>query len=634
MTFGPSPLRVGARQFYSLFDIKSPVARIPEDTLQQVLHATDIVDVVGRYVKLRRVGTNWRGLCPFHNEKTPSFYVNPQRNSYHCFGCGAGGTAIRFLMEHDGLQFMDAVKRLADAAGIPIHEEVWDANAERAAKIRNAILRVHSELAEWFHQLLLTDPSAKEARQYLKSRGINRETAVNWKMGYAPATGEAFKRWAAEKKYTENLLVHAGILARGDADSRQPNQTYPRFRHRLMFPIRNDFSEVIAFSGRLLDNNAKAAKYLNSPETVIFNKSRVLFGLDKSKRAIIKAGRAIVCEGQIDLITAYENGIENVVAPLGTAFTEFHARVLKRHAEEVVLCFDSDSAGYKAAQRAYVILAPAGLIVKAVSLPAGEDPDSLIRTRGVEALRTTLDSAKDFIDHAIDHAFVSRDLTDTREKTRFAAEMAPLIRQLDNAIARDAAIQNLAIRLGIPEADYRRQVARAAKAASSNDSAGSVGQPAANPLPPQERNAALLCRYALSDPKILQWLRGTGKASILDDIPGTELLALIWKSEVDLTDSARLSLFLTTLRREEESALSQLLSQPMPGGQLIEAQHALELIEIERLKILYQRAQSQLKQPNLDPRRISSLNQDIVTLRKEYLDRLAQLPKIPPSTAQ
>ncbi|WP_166443104.1 DNA primase [Phragmitibacter flavus] len=612
------------------------MARIPEDTLQQVLHATDIVDLVGRYVKLRRVGTNWRGLCPFHNEKTPSFYVNPQRSSYHCFGCGAGGTAIRFLMEHDGLQFMDAVKRLADAAGIPIHEEIWDANAERAAKIRNAILRVHSELTEWFHHLLLNDPSAKEARSYLKSRGINRETATNWKMGYAPATGDAFKQWAAEKKYTENLLVHAGILARGDADSRQPNQTYPRFRHRLMFPIRNDFSEVIAFSGRLLDNNAKAAKYLNSPETVIFNKSRILFGLDKSKRAIIKAGRAIVCEGQIDLITAFEHGIENVVAPLGTAFTEFHARVLKRHAEEVVLCFDSDSAGFKAAQRAYVILAPVGLIVKAVSLPNGEDPDSLIRTQGVEALRSTLNAAKDFIDHAIDHAFASRDLTDTREKTRFSAEMAPLIRQLDNAIARDAAIQNLAIRLGIPEADYRRQVARAAKSAANNDTTGNggSGQAAANPLPTQERNAALLCRYALSDTKILNWLRSTGKASILNDIPGTELLALIWNNDADLADTARLSLFLTTLQREEESALSQLLSQPMPGGQLAEAQHALELIEIERLKILYQRAHSQLKQPNLDPTRISSLNQDIVTLRKEYLDRLAQLPKIPPSTAQ
>lgn len=606
------------------------MSRVPEETIQQVLQATDIVDLVGRYVKLRRVGVNWRGLCPFHNEKTPSFYVNPHRNSYHCFGCGAGGTAIRFLMEHDGLQFMDALKRLADAAGIPIHEEVWDANAERAAKIRSAIVRVHSELAEWFHELLMKDPVAVDARAYLKSRGIGRKVATNWKLGYAPASGELLKKWAAERKYSENLLVHAGILARGDEGPRR-GQTYPRFRHRLMFPIRNDFSEVIAFSGRLLDANAKAAKYLNSPETIIFNKSRVLFGLDKSKRAIIKAGVAIVCEGQLDLITAFENGIENVVAPLGTAFTEQHARMLHRHAEDVVLCFDSDTAGYKAAQRAFVILAPVGLNVKAVALPEGEDPDSLIRQQGVEVFRERLDAAKDFIDYAIDHAFATRNLREIREKTRFCAEMAPLIRMLENPIARDAAIQNLSLRLGIPEADYRRQVARAAKPAARGDSDHTT--PQHTPLPQQERNAALLCRFALSDPKILEWLRSTGKEFILQDIPGTELLSLIWNDKSDLTDPNRLALFLTTLQREEERALSRLLSQPMPGGQLEEARQALELLEIERLNILYQRAQSELKQPNLDGERISSLQKKIMSLRKEYLDRLALLPKIPPSTA-
>lgn len=609
------------------------MSRIPEDTLQQILHATDIVDLVGRYVKLRRVGTNWRGLCPFHNEKTPSFYVNPQRSSYHCFGCGAGGTAIRFLMEHDGLPFMDAVKRLADAAGIHIEEQVWDANAERSAKIRNALLRVHSELAEWFHQLLLKDPIAQPARDYLKSRGINRDTAMHWKMGYAPASGDLLRHWAAARKYTENLLVHAGILACGDEDSARPGQVYPRFRHRLMFPIRNDFSEVIAFSGRLLDPEAKAAKYLNSPETPIFNKSRVLFGLDKSKRAIIKAGRAIVCEGQLDLITAFEHGIENVVAPLGTAFTDFHARMLKRHAEEVVLCFDSDSAGHKAAQRAFTILAPTGLIVKTAALPAGEDPDSLIRQHGADALRALLEQAGDFIDHAIAHATATRNLRDTREKTRFAAEMAPLIKLLDNQIARDAAIQNLAIRLGIPEADYRRQISRLAKTPPPTDSEQPGTGSREVPLPPQEPNAALLCRYALSQPDILAWLRQTKRQEILQDLPGSEILALIWNHHDNLADPIRLSLFQTTLSREEERALSRLLSQPMPGGGLPEARHALELLEIKRLHNLLQHAQTQLKQPDLDPARIPTLTQRIVTLRKEYLDRLAQLPKIPPSPA-
>lgn len=609
------------------------MARIPEETLQQVLNATDIVDLVGRYVKLRRVGTNWRGLCPFHTEKTPSFYVNPQRNSYHCFGCGAGGTAIRFLMEHDGLQFMDAVKRLADTAGIRIEEEVWDANAERAAKIRNALVRVHAEIAEWFHHLLMKDPIANAARDYLKSRGISAQTAKNWKMGYAPPSGDILRQWATGKKYTENLLVHAGILARADDDSNRRGETYPRFRHRLMFPIRNDFGEVIAFSGRTLDPAAKAAKYLNSPETTIFNKSRVLFGLDKSKRAVIKAGVAVVCEGQLDLITAFENGFENVVAPLGTAFTDFHARVLRRHAEEIILCFDSDTAGYKAAERAFGILAPTGLVVKVAPLPQGEDPDSLIRQQGPQAFKEKLDAAKDFFDHMIDFASSARDLTETREKSRFAGEMASMIRLLDNQIVRDAAIQKLCVRLGIPEADYRRQVARIAKPQPSAAAQNTMLSQPMQPLPPQERNALMLCRLALAEAEILQWLRGTGQQEITRDIPGTELLSLVWNDASDLTDPARLSMFLTQLSREEEGAMSQLLSQPMPKGGKEEAKHALEGLEIKRLNNLLQRTQTQLKQPGLTVENIATLQQRVVTLRKEYLDRLAQLPKIPPSPA-
>ncbi|MFZ4764723.1 MAG: DNA primase, partial [Roseimicrobium sp.] len=390
------------------------MGRIPEETLQQVLQATDIVDLVGRAVKLRRAGVNWLGLCPFHQEKSPSFNVSPQRGTYHCFGCGAGGNAFRFVMEHDGLSFVEAVKRLADAAGIRIEEEVWDANAERAAKERAALLHVHREIAEWYRLLLMRHQIAAPARDYLKSRGVSAQTAKNWHMGYAPGSGDFLREWALEKKFSETLLVTAGILAQADEDSGRSGDTYPRFRHRLMFPIRNDYGEVIAFSGRLLDPNAKAAKYLNSPETPIFSKSKVLFGLDKSKRAIIKAGRAIVCEGQLDLITAFEAGFENVVAPLGTAFTEFHARLIKRHAEETVLCFDSDNAGYKAAVRAFSILAPTGIIVKVAPLPPGEDPDSLIRGQGGEVFREFVDGASDFFEHMISFTAAHYDLSDTR----------------------------------------------------------------------------------------------------------------------------------------------------------------------------------------------------------------------------
>jgi len=611
------------------------MALIPEETLQQVLAATDIVDLVGRYVKLRRAGVNWVGLCPFHPEKSPSFNVNPARGTYHCFGCGVGGNAFRFVMEHDGLQFMEAVKRLADTAGIRIEAEVWDANAERAAKQRSTLIRLMQEIAEWYHQLLMRGPAAEPARAYLKSRGISSTTAKNWKMGYAPPSGDLVRKWARERHFSESLLIDAGILARGDEETGRSGETYPRFRHRLMFPIRNDYGDVIAFSGRLLDPNAKSAKYLNSPETALFNKSRVLFGLDKSKRAIIKANRVIVCEGQIDMITVFESGFQNVVASQGTAFTEFHARMLKRHAEEVVLCYDSDNAGYKAAERAYGIMAPTGLIVKIAPLPKGEDPDSLIRTQGPEAFRARVDDARDFFDHMIDFATANRNMTETREKTRFAGEMAGMIRLLDNNIARDSAIQKVAVRLGIPEAEYRRQVARTAKpnqnAQNSVDAAGS-GQPH-QPLPPQDKNAAMLCRYALADPDVLSWLRRSGRQEILQDIPGTELLSLVWNSDIDLADPARLNLFLSTLTREEESAMSKLLSEPLRADTMDQAHHTLASLELKRADNRLQHAQTQLKQPNLDAAAVSRLQHNVMVLRKEYLDRRAALQTIPPLPA-
>jgi DNA primase len=594
--------------------------RIAEETLQQVLAATDIVDLIGRVVKLRRSGTNYLGLCPFHQEKTPSFNVNPARNTYHCFGCGAGGNAFRFVMEHDGLTFVEAVKRLAETAGIRIEEEVFDANAERSAKERQALLRVHKEIAEWYHMLLLRHRIAEPARAYLKSRGITAETAKNWQMGYAPGSGDILREWALERKFSEQILVDAGILARGDEDSARPGETYPRFRQRLMFPIRNADGAVIAFSGRMLDPSAKTAKYLNSPETPIFSKSKVLFGLDKSHRAIRKANRAIVCEGQIDVIMVFESGVENVVAPLGTAFTDFHARMLKRHAEEIVLCFDADTAGYKAAVRAFTILAPSGLIVKVAPLPQGEDPDSLIRKQGTEVFRQNIASARDFFDHMIDFASSTRNFSDTREKTAFAGEMAGLIRLLDNTIASDAAIQKVAVRLDLPEHDYRRQVARTPKpVVGTGPQEGSNGSAThARPaLPPQDQNAFALCRYALADENILGWLRHTGRSEICRDIPGCEVLALIWQGTSNLSDPATLNAYLSTLSREEEAAFSLMLSRPTPPGGLPEAEVALARLEDARMDNLVERITTQLKQPGLDQEKISELRQRLLALRLE-----------------
>lgn len=599
------------------------MAKIPEETLQQVLASTDIVDLIGRSVKLRRAGTNWVGLCPFHNEKSPSFNVRPSTNSYHCFGCGAGGNAFRFVMEHDGLTFMEAVKRLAEAAGIRIEEEVWDANAEKEAKIRSLMIRAHQDLAAWYHQLLMKSPVAEEARAYLKGRGITSAVAKNWMIGYAPPDAVSLRRWADSHKYGQEFLLDAGILKY----SEERGDTYPGFRHRLMFPIRNDNGEVIAFSGRALDKNAKA-KYLNSPETPIFNKSKVLFGFDKSKRPISKAGQAIVCEGQIDTIMIFEAGFQNVVAGQGTAFTEFHAKALKRQADEILLCYDSDGAGFKAAEKAFKILAPTGLIVKVAALPTGEDPDSLIRKQGPEAFAALLKGARDFIDYQVEVVGSRRNMDEMRERVRFAEEMAQNIFLLESPVARETAIQRVAVRLGIPEDTIRKLIARAQpKTGKEKADKAASENPGQQLLASQDRNAMLLCQLALADAQVLDWLRQQPHDDILRDLPGTELLGLVWRGNFDPLDPVGVNVFLTGLDHEEESALTQILHQSTSMGGLEAAQHAMSALEIARLQMQKQRLQTQLKHPSLDAEDAAEIQREIMALHRELQEAQKRILK-------
>lgn len=603
--------------------------RIPEETIQQVLAATDIVDLVGRYVKLRRTGSVFKGLCPFHNEKTPSFQVSPSRGTYHCFGCGVGGSAIRFVMEHDGMQFVEAVKRLGDAAGIRIEEEVWDANAEQAAKERALLLRVHQDIATWFHLLLMKHKAAEDARQYLKSRGMSAEVAKKWKMGYAPPWGDMLREWAAEKGYSENLLIDAGFLKVSDPESGRTG-TYPFFRDRLMLPIRNDNGEVIAFTARILRPTPNTGKYVNSPETLLFTKSKVLFGFDKSKRAISKKGQAVIVEGQIDMITVFDSGVENVVASQGTAFTEAHAKMLKRQADEVVLCFDSDNAGYEAAQKAFKILAPTGLIVKVAALPEGEDPDSLIRNKGREAFEELIAGAREFIDFQVEHATTRRNFTETRERVRFADEMAENIRLLESTVARETSIQRVAVRLGLPEETFRKQVMRGFNAPKKTATNAKPGEGSGRELLiSQDKTAALLCRLALSSPDVLHWLRGLDSAGVVDDLPGTEMLARVWRATFDPDQDAARRAFFAGLDPAEESAFAELLAQPAPPGGIEDAQHALAALETTRLHNLIQRAQTQLKQPGLSHEAEGRLHGQIIAWRKEYLDRRKRSPDNP-----
>ena len=297
-------------------------------TLEQIRAASDIVEVIGSYLPLKRAGANFVALCPFHKERTPSFNVNPHRQIFHCFGCHKGGDVFGFVREYENIDFPEAVRRLADRAKIPLEYEKGPGE-QQSRHLKERLLQIHEQIAQRWQNALANEASGQIAREYLARRGVSDEAVKLFRLGSAPELWDDTVNWAKSKGHELALVEQAGLILR-----RQEGEGYyDRFRGRLMFPICDEQGRVVGFSGRVLSGDEKTAKYVNSPETPIFTKSKVFFGLDKSKRAVLQAGYAIICEGQLDLIACYMAGIQNVVAPQGTAFTADHARILRRYIE-------------------------------------------------------------------------------------------------------------------------------------------------------------------------------------------------------------------------------------------------------------------------------------------------------------
>src|SRR5580658_7725143 len=390
---------------------------IPPEIVEQVRHACDIVDLIGSYVPLKKAGAKYKALSPFNKEKTPSFFVDPGRQMFKCFSSGHGGDVFKFLMLHENMTFPEAVRRLAQRSGITIPEGGdYDPRARRQKEELHAL---YAAVAAWWRKLLKDDPAAELARAYLKSRDFPGTLAEEFGLGYAPEGWDTTLSWALKAGYSLEALEAGRLIATSESGRR-----YDFFRGRLMIPIHDESGQVVAFSGRLLDPEAKALKYVNSSETPIFTKSRILFGLNKTKRPIIEAESAILCEGQIDLMRCWQHGIRNVVAPQGTAFTDSHARILKRIAKEVIVCFDADRAGQNAAQRTIDVLLKEDLQVRIARIPQGEDPDSLLRKQPVAVFETILREAKDYTRHLLDTACEQEDITSPRGRGAVAAKMA------------------------------------------------------------------------------------------------------------------------------------------------------------------------------------------------------------------
>ena len=530
--------------------------RIAQETVEQVAAASDIVAVIGSYFPLKRAGTEFRAICPFHQEKTPSFYVNPSKQSYYCHGCGAGGAVFQFLMQYENIDFPESVRRLASRAGIAIIEDELSAEEEGKQSLRKRLLRLHFEVSAWFHSNLLRTKAAAHAREYLKNRGINIETAKRWQIGYAPKTWDSLVQWATAAGFVKEELLESGLTKlREEGNPR--SRLYDRFRDRLMFPIHNDFGEVVAFSGRILDPQAKGGKYVNSPETPLFSKGNLLFGLHQSKRFIANARQAIVLEGQLDLITAFEAGIQNVVAPQGTSLTARHAALLHRFSDEVILFFDSDAAGQKAAERALEVLFGAGLQVKIGEMPAGEDPDSLIRKSGSEAFRNLAQSAEDFFDFQINRKLSITEAKTTAGRVAFARKMSQFISVVPDPVLSDTLISRLASRLQIPRETMQQMVHSSARQPSGRPLDEEI---VTSPVAMPRHDLAVICKAALVVPDLLKEIRQQPWKSILQHVDGVELISKIFASALEPGEPASLAGFFASLPKSEAATLSLLLA--------------------------------------------------------------------------
>ncbi|MCW5555783.1 MAG: DNA primase [Verrucomicrobiae bacterium] len=420
----------------------------PQNNLEQIRAASEIVDVIGSYLPLKRAGANFVALCPFHKEKSPSFHVNPQRQIFHCFGCHKGGDVFTFVKEYENIGFMDAVRRLAERAKIPL--EFGRGEPDQATRhLKDQLLQIHEQITQRWQNCLANEAAGQLARDYLAQRGVSAEAIKLFRLGAAPEAWDDTVNWAKSKSCDLTLMEQAGLILKKEETGRH----YDRFRGRLMFPICDEQGRVIAFSGRVLAGDEKTAKYVNSPETPIFTKSKVFFGLDKSKRAVLDAGFALVCEGQLDLIACYMAGVQNVVAPQGTAFTADHARILKRYVDEVVLCFDSDEAGQNAATRSLDSLLASGLAVRVAVVPSPHDPDSFIKEHGPDAFRQLVEKAAGFFDYYLNRLCARHDLATDKGRLAVVRGMAEAVRKTGNTVLLDKHAQTTALRLGVsPEA--------------------------------------------------------------------------------------------------------------------------------------------------------------------------------------
>lgn len=470
------------------------MSRIPESTINEIRNRADIVAFVSRYVELKQAGRNWKGLCPFHNEKSPSFNVSPDRQMFHCFGCQEGGDVLGFLMKHEGLSFPEAARTLAGELGIEIAEERDGQEAGLTSRIFEA-----NKLAQDLYREALRTPEGKIARAYLVSRGMDGAIADEFGMGFAPARWDAVADRLKENRIKGEIGSQAGLLA----ERKSGQGFYDRLRGRLTFPIEDVRGRVIGFGGRALEADQEP-KYLNTPETPVFHKRQALYGYPAALEPIRRRSRVILCEGYFDRIAFARAGMGEALATCGTALTPDHGGQLRRRTREIVLVFDGDKAGQAATEKALSVLLPHGLRVRAALIPGGADPDDYLNQEGVEALKALVDDAPDALELVIRNA-MRQGVASPDQKADVVAHVAPLIARVSDAVSRDEYIRRLAMAIDASNtavAAIVRDAARGSKEAPQVDHA-TLGLQRERRDQPEERQLRALARLCLQRPDLV-----------------------------------------------------------------------------------------------------------------------------------
>lgn len=419
-----------------------------DEFVEKVSERTDIYSVVSQYVSLSQKGGRYWGCCPFHNEKTASFSVSPDKGLFYCFGCGTGGNVFKFLSLIENITYFEAVKLQAQRLGINLPEKKLSPEQERRRRKEKNLLKINELAQDFYHEHLIKTARGEVGRKYLAARGITKETIETFRLGFAPEEWDSLLTKLTRQGFDPQQLEAVGLIVK----RKNSSGYYDRFRERIMIPIADIFGHVVGFGGRILTSeNESTPKYLNTPETELFNKRNLLFGLDKSNRAISTAGEAVVVEGYMDAISLFSAGIKNVVATLGTAFTPEHVKLILRYARKIIFCYDSDEAGQRATIRALPIVQQSGAEVFVIKIPDGKDPDEFVRKHGKEAFEELIKNASTLVDYRLNYVLTNTDHSTTQGKLRALQDILPVIANVNDPVTGDEYCKKIAAELVLDE---------------------------------------------------------------------------------------------------------------------------------------------------------------------------------------